>query len=305
MRDVSGKVAVVTGGSSGIGKGIALAFARAGMRVVITARHEDRLAEARREFESRGLTIDTRAVDVTDRVGMEAAAADIEQTHGRIDVLVNNAGIGLTGPVAQATPADWDWVVDVNIRGVGNGIQAFLPRIRAHGGGGAIINTSSMGGLMPVVAGLYSMTKAAVIALSEAMHIELQDEGIQVAAFCPGPVHSHIATAVADRPAEYGESGYTPPGEDFAAFARSQPYMSAEECGERVLDGLRRGDMFILTHAEFADGVAERHRAIEQAFPDEEIDEARRAAIPFLLGSPVYTEENRSPAPRFTRPSGS
>jgi len=301
MENVEGKVAVVTGGSSGIGRGIALAFARAGMRVVVTGRRQDHLDETVSEFAERGLEVTPLQVDVTDLQAMTDAAADVERRFGRVDVLVNNAGIGLTGPVANATPSDWDWVIDVNIRGVGNGIQAFLPRIRAHGEGGHIVNTSSMAGLMPIVAGLYSMTKAAVIGLSEALHIELEPEGIGVSAYCPGPVHSNIATAVKNRPSQYGESGYTPPPDGFAEWSKTQPYMSAEEAGERVLQGVRRGDLFILTHPEFKAGVVDRHRTIEDAFPDEPIDEVRAAAIPFLTASPVYAPENRLPAP--TRPS--
>lgn len=296
MDELNGKVAVVTGGSSGIGRGIALALGRAGADVVVTGRTEQHLEETVTELADQGVTVDPMRVDVTDAAAMADAAESVERRHGRVDILVNNAGIGLTGPVAQATPADWDWLIDVNIKGVGHGIHAFLPKIRAHGDGGHICNTSSMGGLLPVVAGLYSMTKAAVIALSEAMHIELAGEGVEVSVYCPGPTHSNIATAVANRPERYGDSGYTPPDPAFAEFAKQQPYMSAEEAGERVVQGIRRGDLFILTHPEFKDGVAERHATIEAAFPDEPIDTTRRDAIPFLLSAPVYAPENR-PAP--------
>lgn len=303
MRDLQGRVAVITGGSSGIGRGIALACARAGMTVYATGRSADHLAETQEEFAARGLEVATLAVDVTDLAAMQAAAARIEAEQGRIDLLVNNAGIGLTGPVAAASDADWNWVIDVNIKGVGNGIQAFLPALRRHGDGGHIVNTSSMAGLMPVVAGLYSMSKAAVIALSEALHIELQPDRIGVSAYCPGPTHSNIASSVAKRPEGYGPSGYSTPGPEATAFQRTQPYMSAEEAGERVLAGVRRGDMFILTHPEFKAGVVDRHRAIEDSFPDEALDEERRDAIPFLLSSPVYAAGNR-PAPPVYTPVG-
>ncbi|WP_162449041.1 SDR family NAD(P)-dependent oxidoreductase [Phytoactinopolyspora mesophila] len=293
MRDVQGKVAVITGGSSGIGRGIALAFTRAGMRVVVTGRREDHLTETVAEFAQDGLHVDARCVDVTDLTAMREAADDIERVYGRVDVLVNNAGIGLTGPVGAATSTDWDWVIDVNIRGVGHGIQAFLPKIRAHGNGGHIVNTSSMGGLLPIVAGLYSMTKAAVIALSEALHVELRQEGIEVSVYCPGPVHSNIAVGTANRPEKYGDSGYDAPAPERLELARKQPYMSAEEAGERVLAGVRRGDLFILTHPEFKDGVTARHATIEAAFPDEPIDAERANAIPFLLSSPIYSVEGR------------
>ncbi|GAA3765870.1 hypothetical protein GCM10022240_17950 [Microbacterium kribbense] len=302
MESVDGKVAVITGGSSGIGRGIALACAHAGMKVVVTGRSQTHLADTQAVFAEHGLDVHAMSVDVTDLAAMHAAADEIMQRFGRIDVLVNNAGIGLTGPVASATPSDWDWVIDVNIKGVGNGIQAFLPKIRARGEGGAVVNTASMAGLMPIVAGLYSMTKAAVIALSEALHIELLGEGISVSAYCPGPTHSNIAGAVANRPERYGTSGYPVPPKEFTEAAKDRPYMDAEEAGERVLAGIRRGDMFILTHPEFKSGVVERHATIEAAFPDEPIDRVREAAIPFLLSSPVYDTDHRLPSPRAGAP---
>jgi NAD(P)-dependent dehydrogenase (short-subunit alcohol dehydrogenase family) len=302
MRELQDSVVVVTGGSSGIGRGIAGAFARAGATVVVTGRRDSHLEETRREFADAGLEVDTARVDVTDREAMARLADDVVARHGRVDVLVNNAGIGLTGPVATATGADWDWLIDVNIRGVGNGILAFLPKIQGHGEGGHIVNTSSMGGLMPIVAGLYSMTKAAIIGLSEAMHIELAPEGIGVSAYCPGPVHSNIGAGTAERPAQYGESGYPAPDVSRPGLDRRQPYMTAEEAGERVLQGVLRGDMFILTHPEFKEGLQQRHAAIEQAFPDEPIDTERAAAIPFLTASPVYLPENRNRSPRRPAP---
>ncbi|MGY1839595.1 MULTISPECIES: SDR family NAD(P)-dependent oxidoreductase [unclassified Modestobacter] len=300
MQDVEGKVAFITGGSSGIGRGIGLAMARAGMTVVISGRRQEHIDETTAEFAAAGLEVDAVQLDVTDAAAVEAAAAETVARHGRVDVLVNNAGIGLTGPVMGATPSDWDWLIDVNIKGVGNGLRAFVPHIRAHGEGGHIVTTTSMAGLLPIVAGLYSMSKAAVIALSEALAIELAPEGIGVSAYCPGPVHSNIAGAVAARPEQYGESGYTPPPAEFLERAKSQPYMSYVEAGERVLNGIRRGDLFILTHPEFREGVRERFETTLAAFPDEPIDEARAAAIPFLTSSPIYAPENRLPSPSLT-----
>jgi len=299
MFDVAQKVAVITGGSSGIGRGIALALARAGAHVVALGRSSKNMEETQELFDSHELEIDLLQADVTDLDRLNAVAEEVVAKFGRIDILVNNAGIGLTGPVMEATADDWRWVVDVNILGVGNSIQAFVPKIREHGEGGVVVNTSSMGGLMPVVAGLYSMTKAGVIALSEALHIELAEENITVSAYCPGPVHSNIALAVGRRPSEYGESGYKVPPPEFAEFSKNQPYMSAEEAGQRVLQGIQRRDMFILTHPEFKAGVAQRHSAIEKAFPDEPINTERRDAIGFLLSSEVYQPENLPDSPVF------
>lgn len=297
MEDVKGKVAFVTGGTSGIGRGIALAFARAGMTVVVSGRRQHHLDESVEVFEEEGLDVHAVRLDVTDLPAMERAAADTERQFGAVHVLVNNAGIGLSGPVAQAKQSDWDWLIDVNLRGVGHGVQAFLPRIRAHEQGGHIVNTSSMGGLLPVAAGLYSMTKAAVIALSESLHMELANENIGVSAYCPGPVVSNIASGAAARPEKYADSGYGPPDPARVVRNQSMPYMSAVEAGERVLAGVRRNDLFILTHPEFREGVRERFETVLQAFPDEPLDTARAETITFLTSHPVYAPESRQEPP--------
>ena len=294
MQDVEGRVAFVTGGSSGIGRGIAVAFARAGMKVIVTGRRRQHLDESAALFAAEGLDVHAVQLDVTDRDAVFRAAEETERRFGRVHVLVNNAGIGLAGPVAQARQDDWDWVIDVNIKGVGHALQAFLPRIRAHGEGGHIVNTASMGGLLPVSAGLYCMTKAGIIALSETLHIELAAENIGVSAYCPGPVLSNIASGVAARPQRYADSGYAPPDPARAARASSMPYMSAIEAGERVLDGVRRNDLFILTHPEFRDGVAERTEMLLNAFPDEPLNVERASAITFLTSHPVYSSRTIS-----------
>jgi NAD(P)-dependent dehydrogenase (short-subunit alcohol dehydrogenase family) len=292
MKDVEGKVAFVTGGSSGIGRGITLAFARAGMHVVATGRRPQHLQESAALFAAEGLDVVTMQLDVTDAEAVAQAAAATEERFGRVHVLVNNAGIGIIGPVAQAKQADWDWIIDVNIKGVAHGLQAFLPRIRAHGEGGHIVNTASMGGLLPVSAGLYCLTKAGLIALSETLHIELAPENIGVSAYIPGPVHSNLGSSSAARPDQYADTGYPPrPPRDPSQPPPRLPYMSNEEAGERVLAGVRRNDLFILTHPEFREGVRERAEALINAFPDEPINEERAAAITFLTSHEVYRAE--------------
>jgi NAD(P)-dependent dehydrogenase (short-subunit alcohol dehydrogenase family) len=298
MKEVEGRVAFITGGSSGIGRGIALAFARAGMQVVATGRRPEHLEESAALFAAAGLDVVTMPLDVTDADAVERAAAQTQHRFGRVDVLVNNAGIGIIGPVAQAKQADWDWIIDVNIKGVAHGLQAFLPRIRAHGEGGHIVNTASMGGLLPVSAGLYCLTKAGVIALSETLHIELAPENIGVSAYIPGPVHSNIGSGALARPDRYADSGYAPPPpRDPSRPPLRLPYMSNEEAGERVLAGVRRNDLFILTHPEFREGVRERAEALLNAFPDEPINTERAAAITFLTSHRVYREEAAKPPP--------
>ena len=166
MDELEGKVAFVTGGSSGIGFGMAVAFARAGVQVAVSGLGRRHLDETVDCFAQHGLDVHPIRLDVTDRAGMERAADEIEQILGPVQLLANNAGIGLTGPVGDARPDDWDWMIDVNIKGVVNGVQTFLPRMQAHGDGGHIVNTSSMSGILPHAGvAIYVMTKAAAVGL--------------------------------------------------------------------------------------------------------------------------------------------
>jgi hypothetical protein len=153
MKEVAGKVAFVTGGSSGIGLGIARAFADAGMKVVIGYRTSEHLAEAMKYLEGASGRVHAVNVDVTDRSGMQKAADEIQRVFGKIHVLVNNAGVVLPATLAKTTYDDWDFLMRVNLDGVFNGVRVFLPLIQRHGEGGQIITTSSILGLFVLGAG--------------------------------------------------------------------------------------------------------------------------------------------------------
>ena len=156
-------------------------------------------------------------------------------------VLCNNAGMGILGPVTEARYDDWDWGLGVLLGGVVNGIQIFLPRMREHGEGGHIVNTSSMAGVLPIPgAAIYITAKAALIGLSEALRSELAGEGIGVSAFCPGPVQTNIREGGRMRPEQYADSGYADLERDLEERPNSPLWMDPVECGERVLAGIRR-----------------------------------------------------------------
>ena len=151
-----------------------------------------------------------------------------------------------------------------------NGIQTFLPRLLAHGEGGHIVNTSSMAGVLPIPgAAIYITAKAALIGLSEALRSELAPEGIGVSAFCPGPVQTNIREGGRTRPERYGDSGYAELERELEERPNSPLWMDPLECGERVLEGIRRDDLYIFTHREFREGADERFRAMLASFPDE------------------------------------
>jgi NAD(P)-dependent dehydrogenase (short-subunit alcohol dehydrogenase family) len=293
MENVQDKVAFITGGASGIGLGMAQAFVAGGMRVVMADIRDDHIAAALAGFERSGTRqrVHGLKLDVTDRAGYARAADEAERVFGRIDVLCNNAGIGLIGPLAQMKYGDWDWGIAVMITGVINGIQTILPRIRARRAGGHIVNTSSMTGILTIPnASIYALAKSGMVGLSEAMRGELAPENIGVSAFCPGPVQSNIAETGRTRPEQFSgaNSGFAELEKTLEQRPVSPLWMSALECGERVLAGIRHNDMYIFTHREFREPMEERCRAMLAAFPDEPLNQQRADAIRFLLANPIY-----------------
>jgi NAD(P)-dependent dehydrogenase (short-subunit alcohol dehydrogenase family) len=271
MKDVAGKVAFITGGDSGIGLGMARAFASAGMKVVITYRTKTHLDEALEYLKDAAGRVRAINVDVTDRQGMEQAAEETVKTFGKVHLLVNNAGVAVGVPLSKATFEDWDWGIGVNLNGVFNGVHAFLPRLQAHGEGGQIVTTSSMGGLLGIAGnGIYSTSKFAVVGMMESLRFELADANIGVSVYCPGGVKSNVLDDSRNRPRSLANSGASPP--PAAALAQFQKLlesagMDALEAGELVLHGIRNNDLYILTHPEFEREMRERHEALMASIP--------------------------------------
>ena len=268
MKDFHGKTAVVTGAASGIGSGIARSLAGAGMNVALLDIQERALDELRRQIESSGGKAIALFADVSDAGSLAAAAGRAEQAFGRIHVAVNNAGVAMHGtPLEEIELQDWHWVIGVNIYGVIHGIRTFVPMIRKHGEGGHVVNTASIGGLQMRPGwntGAYSMTKYAVVALSEALEQELAGSGIGVSVLCPASVRTAIYDSAKNRPARLG-----------GPFRREQQHflkdviadgLAPEQVGERVLRAIRDDEFFVLTHAEPRQSIEARHRRIMDAF---------------------------------------
>jgi NAD(P)-dependent dehydrogenase (short-subunit alcohol dehydrogenase family) len=292
MQDLKDKVAFVTGGASGIGLGIAKAMVSAGMKVVIADVRDDHLEDAKAWFLSQKLSRRVRTIklDVTNRKAYARAADKAEKAFGRIHVLVNNAGLGLLGTIDKTRFDDWDWGLDVMIGGVINGILTILPRIRAHGEGGHIVNTSSMAAIVPIPnCSIYITAKSAMVGLSECLAGELAPANIGVSAFCPGPVQSNIRELGKLRPEKYKkDTGLEEFEKNLAQRPTSDLWMDPVECGERVVRGIQRNDLYIFTHPEFKAGARERCEKILASFPDEPINEPRAEAIKFLLSNPIF-----------------
>ena len=193
MRDFRGKVVAVTGAASGIGRETALAFARRGARLVIADVDEKALDSVRDELERLGVEAHRRVVDVSDAGQVERWCDEVYDTLGRVDVLHNNAGVGLAGRFEDLTLHDWRWIMGVNLWGVIHGCRFFYPRMVEQGGGGHIVNTASGAGLAPLpLMTAYCCTKYAVVGFSETLRAEAALHGIGVSVICPGIVDTPI-----------------------------------------------------------------------------------------------------------------
>ncbi len=279
MRDVAGRVAFVTGGASGIGLGIAKAFSAAGMKVVIADIRQDHLDEAMAKLEGAGADAHPVRLDVTDRDAMARVADEAERVFGKVHVLCNNAGINLFNDIGSATYQDWDWVLGVNLGGVVNGVVTFIPRIKAHGEGGHVVNTASMASFISGPgAGIYTASKFAVHGLSEALRWSLLPHRIGVSVLCPGLVESRIYESDKTRPAELS-TDTTPADADFMARLPEihSAGMSPDEVGEKVLRAIRRNDFYVFTHPEFRAELEEVFDEALAALPDEPVPDARLA----------------------------
>ncbi len=291
MQQLAGKTAIVTGGASGIGLGISRALLRAGMNVAIGDVQQDALDAAAGSLEAERERVLLAVLDVTDREGFAAFADFVEARFGSIHLLANNAGVVVSGPIAQASASDWDWVIDVNLRGPVNGLLAVLPRILAHGEGGHILNTASTSGLLPHAgAVIYTTTKAGLIGMSEALRSELEPQGVMVSVLCPGPVRSDISNAGRNRPPAYAGSGY---GSAAGPTAADLPdwMMGPDEVGELVRDGIERDLLYILTHNEHGRGLEERAAAILAALPDRPPNPDLMASGTPTLSNVIYNDE--------------
>jgi len=276
MKDVKGKVAFITGGASGVGLGMAKVFTRAGMKVVI--------ADIRREFLDQALPQiegDVHAIqlDITDRDAVERAAQETTQVFGKVHILCNNAGVNLFKTIDESSYEDWDWIVGINLNAVFNGIHTFVPRIKAHGEGGHIVNTASMAAFCAgATAGIYTATKFAVRGLSESLRLSLGEFNIGVSVLCPGLVQSKIYLSEQIRPEDLTVTNQEIDMEGIKRLEEVHKMgMEPVEVGEKVLRGIQRNDLYIFSHPDHKEEVRGLCDDIIAAFPDEEPEPKRMA----------------------------
>ena len=265
MQDLRDKVVFVTGGVSGLGLGIARAFSAAGAKVVITYMREAHRDQALAHFKDAPDRVHALKLDVTDRNAVARAADEAERVFGNVHILVNNAGVNVFGPMDEATYEDWDWILGVNLGGAINGIVTFIPRLKAHGEGGHIVNVASMAALITgPMAGIYTTSKFALRGLSECLRDCLKPHGIGVSVHCPGLVKSNIGEATINRPAHLANSGFKVDAATMKLWNElHSPGMDPLEAGQAVVRGVQRNDAYIF----LSPGTPRRHRADLQGPP--------------------------------------
>jgi NAD(P)-dependent dehydrogenase (short-subunit alcohol dehydrogenase family) len=294
MKHLKGKVAFVTGGSSGIGRGIVKVLAEEGMKVAFSYRRQDHLDHTMAYFRDKPRqSVHPIRVDVTDRANLVAAKREIERVYGPVQVLINNAGIGIHGPMEQATFSDWDWIMKVNVGGVINALVTFLPGMIAGGQEAHIVNVASMGGIAALGAvGLYTTTKYAVVGLSESLRTDMIGRNVGVSVYCPGTVKSNIGDGDSMRDERFKDSGYAPPvSRKDGETSFMDVAMDPVEAGGHVLRGIKDNQLFIISHPEYRDVLRARHAKIEASIAGEAVDEARAESVRFILSNAIYSED--------------
>ncbi len=267
MEQITDKVVVITGAASGIGRGMAEAFAQAGARLVLADINEARLKEV-----ARALNIDDRLVtlptDLRDPESVEALAQYTYDSFGIVHILCNNAGVACNGLLWEQSLEDWDWIFNGNIRSTIHCLRSFVPRLLAQEDAAHIINTASMLGLSSApLTGAYGASKHAMIAISETLRMDLQllDANIEVSTLCPGPVKTNVHEEPGRGPVTTTTNNELVAQVDLALKAVVADGMDPRQVGDRVVEAVKQGQCWILPAAEFIENAEQRLAAIKSA----------------------------------------
>jgi len=279
MHDLRGKTAFITGGASGIGFAMAEAFGHEGMNIMLADIDAAALTDAVAKLEAKQVKVASVVVDVVGRDSLRSAALATIAAFGKVHLVCNNAGVGSGGIFGTVPERDWDWVIDVNLKGVVYGMEIFEPLIAAHGEGGHFVNTASMAGIVSAP-GMepYCATKFAVVAMSEGWAVQLAGKNIGVSVLCPGFVQTRIHQSSRNRQPAYG-SAAADPGSDAMSFvtAAVEGGISPEPLAARVVEAVKANELHVFTHIEFRAAVEARFAAILAGFD-------RAAESPALAG---------------------
>jgi len=272
MSNYKNKTAIISGGAEGIGFAIAQAMGEQGMNIVLGDIDKAQLDKAALALEAQGVPVLALEMDVTSPEAWQAVAKQSIERFGKVHMLVNNAGVASApGPIEATNHKDWQWVIDVNLKGVIYGTEAIVPLIKEHGEGGWVVNVASMAGMMGVpYAGAYTATKVAVVAMTESWHAELAGHNILVSALCPAFVKTRIHLSGRNRQQQHTDergpvsAGDGPSGN--AAKELVENGIDPKIVGQRVVEALNAKELYIFTHPGQRQYTQQRAEAIDQAF---------------------------------------
>lgn len=267
MREFAGRVAVVTGGASGIGLGMVRAFAKRGMKLVIADMDEAALESVLKELSDKNVEAIGQRCDVSQLAEVEALAATTMEQFGQVNVLCNNAGVGIPTPASRFKLDDWEWIINVDLWGPIYGVKTFLPLIE-EAGEGHINSTSSMAGLISTATlSAYSVAKHGVVALMAALERELRAKKSPLTAsvLCPGPINTNISQHSVDYRPSHMDKPRRPPKDNKTTAsiqASLEAGMQPDEVGELVAKAIEEDKFWILTHPHWAKGVQKQLDAL-------------------------------------------
>lgn len=268
MESLRDRVAVVTGGGSGIGRALVDVFAREGARLVVADIDEAAAIETADAVRARGGTALAVRTDVSDLGQVQALADRAFAELGAVDVLCNNAGVALWGGLEQATHRDWQWVLGVNLWGVIHGLEAFLPRMIAGNRRGHVVNTASMAGLVATRGlGIYNTSKYAVVGLSETLAKDLAPYGIGVSVLCPMGVATRIRSSDRNRPPALRNDT----AQVVAPVTLDGDTLAPQLVAEMVLSAIVENRLYVITHREALEPIRRRFQRIERGLLEQEL----------------------------------
>jgi len=272
MKDFQNKVAVITGGASGLGRAMAERFAKDGMRIVLADVEPEALAKAESEMKAAGAKVIGVRTDVSKAADVEALAQKTIAAFGGVHLVANNAGVAPLGSAWENSVADWEWTLGVNLWGVIHGVRVFTPIMLAQGGEAHIINTASVSGLIsPPASAMYNVTKHAVVTLTETLYhdLALERSSIGCSVLCPAYVPTGIIDSERNRPAPLQNPAQEKTAEQQAREAMlrkavTSGKLSAAEVAQKVFEAVRDGRFYILTHPKIKTSIQWRMEDILQ-----------------------------------------
>ncbi len=272
MENLTGKVAVITGGASGIGFATAKALAEQGAKIVIADIEAGALDKAVGALSSSGAKVEGVVCDVANLASVLHLADTAFSRMGGVHIVFNNAGVAVGGPIAEMKHSDWDWIIKVDLWGPIHGVEAFLPRMIEQRQGGHILFTSSFAGLVPNEGlGPYCVAKYGVVALAEVLRREIRQHGIGVSVLCPMRVETNIGSSERNRAADFGGAEASPRVQPQDAGNRNLAgrVLQVDEVAAKVIDAIIANRLYILPHDESRQSIRRRFERIDHTFDEQ------------------------------------